>query len=86
MINANTNGDNSNKVTRKGDIPILNFAPRTDWSEMSETEHFVQFYESDAFLLNSLSGYIGTALNSGDGAIVVATKALFGRCAGAAGG
>ena len=75
MINANTNGDNSNKVARTGDIPILNFAPRTDWSEMSETEHFVQFYEADSFLLNSLSGYIGTALNAGEGAVVVATKA-----------
>ncbi|MGI9166559.1 MAG: hybrid sensor histidine kinase/response regulator [Pyrinomonadaceae bacterium] len=75
MINANITDDISNKVTRTGDIPILNFAPRTDWSEMSETEHFVQFYEADAFLLNSLSGYIGTAVNAGEGAVVVATKA-----------
>ena len=52
-----------------------NFAPRTDWSDMGETEHFVQFYEADGFLLNSLSGFIGSALKSGDGAIVVGTKA-----------
>ena len=74
MIHVNTNGDKS-KVTRTGDIPILNFAPRTDWSEMSDTEHFVQFYDTDAFLLNSLGGYIGTALKAGEGAIVVATRA-----------
>jgi signal transduction histidine kinase len=42
---------------------------------MAETEHFVQFYEADGFLLNSLSGYISHALKSGEGAIVVATKA-----------
>lgn len=57
------------------DTALRNVAPRTDWSEMSETEHFVQFYEADAFLLNSLSGFIGTAINTGEGAIVVATKA-----------
>lgn len=48
-------------------------APNSDWSEMSEMEHFVQFYEADAFLLNSLGGYIGTALKAGEVAIVVAT-------------
>ena len=51
-----------------------NFAPNTDWSAMGDTEHFVQFYEADGFLLNSLSGFIGNALKSGDGAIVVATR------------
>ena len=52
-----------------------NFAPPADWAEMSDTEHFVQFYEADGFLLNSLSGFIGGAINSGDAAVVVATKA-----------
>src|SRR5687768_17959616 len=56
------------------DLPF-NFAPRTDWSAMGATEHFVQFYEADGFLLNSLSGFIGTALKSNEGAIVIATKA-----------
>lgn len=50
-------------------------APRSDWSDMSDDEHFVQFYESDGFLLNSLNGFIGAAINNGDFAIVVATKA-----------
>jgi signal transduction histidine kinase/ActR/RegA family two-component response regulator len=42
---------------------------------MSDDEHFVQFYESDGFLLNSLSGFIGAAINNGMPAVVVATKA-----------
>ncbi|MGH9969669.1 MAG: ATP-binding protein [Pyrinomonadaceae bacterium] len=56
------------------DPAMPNVAPRTDWSEMSPAEHFVQFYEGDGFLLNSLSGFVGAAINSGDAALVVATK------------
>ncbi|HEX7956513.1 MAG TPA: MEDS domain-containing protein, partial [Pyrinomonadaceae bacterium] len=51
------------------------FAPRMDWSVMGETEHFVQFYEADAFLLDSLGEYVGAALRAGEAAIVVATAA-----------
>ena len=42
---------------------------------MSESEHFVQFYENDAFLLDSLSGFIDTGLAEGGACIVLATKA-----------
>ena len=57
----------------ESDIANWNFAPRSGWDDMSVTEHFVQFYEADGFLLNSLSGFIGKAITSGEGAIVVAT-------------
>jgi signal transduction histidine kinase len=59
-----------------GDISVRDFAPRSDWSEMGESDHFVQFYEADAFLLNSLGGYIGGGLVEGDGCVVVASKAI----------
>ncbi len=49
-------------------------APHTHWSEMGTSEHFVQFYETDEFLLYSVSDYIATALRSGDAAVVVATR------------
>ncbi len=39
-----------------------------------EPEHFVQFYESDSFLLDSLTGFIGAGLCENDACIVVATK------------
>jgi signal transduction histidine kinase/CheY-like chemotaxis protein len=55
------------------DVSGWNVAPQTDWRGMSGSEHFVQFYEEDGYLLNSLSGFIGSAINSGDGALVVAT-------------
>lgn len=57
------------------DIAKLNFAPDSHWSAMSDTDHFVQFYETDGFLLNSLSGFIGAAIRSDDAAIVIATEA-----------
>jgi signal transduction histidine kinase len=39
------------------------------------SRHVVQFYADDAFLVDELSKYIGSALAAGEGAIVIATKA-----------
>lgn len=58
-----------------GDISVNAFAPYPDWSAMGDSEHFVQFYETETFLLNSLGDFIGTGLGAGDACIVVATKA-----------
>ncbi len=49
-------------------------APRLQWSEMDASEHFVQFYETDEFLLDSVSGFIGAGLGAGAACIVIATK------------
>ncbi|MGD0445287.1 MAG: ATP-binding protein [Edaphobacter sp.] len=43
--------------------------------EMRVNAHAVHFYEEDAFLLDSLSQLIGTALVTGDTAVIVATAA-----------
>jgi excisionase family DNA binding protein len=48
-------------------------APRADWRVMGAREHFVQFYEADAFLLEAVGEYIGATLRAGDAAIVIAT-------------
>ncbi len=37
-------------------------------------EHFVQFYEDDAFLVTQVTGFIRAGLQAGDTAIVIATK------------
>lgn len=58
-----------------GNFSVSKQAPRSDWSDMGEAEHFVQFYETDLFLMNSLGGFISTGLRAGDGCMVVATKA-----------
>src|SRR6185503_19355066 len=56
-------------------FPERQLAPVTDRSEMGEREHFVQFYESDAFLVHSLSAFIAAGLRAGEAAIVIATPA-----------
>ncbi|MDQ1559152.1 MAG: hypothetical protein QOD32_2212, partial [Pyrinomonadaceae bacterium] len=53
----------------------VQLAPVSGWSGTGEPEHFVQFYEADAFLLNSLGGFVGAGLREGDACIVVATHA-----------
>src|SRR3954447_4714378 len=49
--------------------------PAFDWSDTRESDHFVQFYESDKFLVEAVGGFIGTALEAGDAGIVIATPA-----------
>ena len=53
---------------------VRQLAPLLKRSELSAPEHFVQFYESEAFLISALSEFIGAGLGSGDTCIVVATK------------
>jgi PAS domain S-box-containing protein len=49
--------------------------PRLQWSELDASEHLVQFYETDEFLLDSVSGFVGAGLSSGAACIVIAMKA-----------
>jgi signal transduction histidine kinase/ActR/RegA family two-component response regulator len=70
------NGKSGSEVMQHtGNISAEEFAPRLAWSEMGESEHFVQFYEADVSLLDSLAGYITTGLSAGDACIVVTTHA-----------
>ena len=50
-------------------------APKSNWAEARAAEHFVQFYESDAFLLDAVTDFIATAIQAGGVGIVVATAA-----------
>ena len=76
MLNTKDNATSVHEGTKQdaGDTALCELAPRPNWTEMAESDHFVQFYERDAFLLNSLNGFIGTGLESGDAAIVLATS------------
>ena len=48
---------------------------RTQGHEISQANHFVQFYETDAFLLDVVTKFIGSGIRSGDTAVVIATEA-----------
>jgi len=43
------------------------------WGQLPEHEHAVQIYRDDRILLDSLEGFVGTGLRSGESVIVVAT-------------
>lgn len=77
MIKTNGNNNLAEEAVQLNPMDVVkwNYAPCTNWAEMGDTEHFVQFYEADGFLLNSLSGFIGRAIHADDGALVVATEA-----------
>jgi signal transduction histidine kinase/ActR/RegA family two-component response regulator len=74
LIETLSNGKSLSETIRRNGFEAHELAPLSDWSKMSEPEHFVQFYESDEFLLDSLSGFIGAGLRDGDACVVVATK------------
>src|SRR4029077_13645731 len=63
-------------VLRSADLSALteeSFAPQVDWDKIGDSEHFVQFYENDGFLVESASGFIGAALRNGGCGVVAAT-------------
>jgi signal transduction histidine kinase/ActR/RegA family two-component response regulator len=59
----------------QAEVALWKQPQETDWFAASEAEHFVQFYDSDSFLLNSLSGFISTGLTAGESCVVVANQA-----------
>ncbi|HYI15791.1 MAG TPA: ATP-binding protein [Thermomicrobiales bacterium] len=60
-------------LLRSATTPILD-APHINWSAMTDSAHFVQFYEADAYLLDHVGEYIAAALRAGDAGIIIATK------------
>jgi PAS domain S-box-containing protein len=63
-------------VLRSADLSTLtdeSFAPVVEWKEMGESEHFVQFYENDEFLIESVSSFVGAALTDNQSGLVIAT-------------
>jgi hypothetical protein len=62
------------KVSRMEGSSIAPVAP---WGEHDRDSHghVVQFYSEDRSLLETLARFIGSALEAGDAAIVVATEA-----------
>jgi PAS domain S-box-containing protein len=87
QLKSNRHPENGHRVYRHQDLesfrksgsPVGNpdqiTAPSVDWSAIGDREHFVQFYESDAYLASAVSGFVGTSLEAGDAGIVIATQA-----------
>jgi PAS domain S-box-containing protein len=63
-------------VLRSADLSTLtdaSFAPGIDFNQIGDREHFVQFYDDDAFLVESVSAFVGAALTEGNSSVVIAT-------------
>ena len=58
---------------RRSDAPYGAGKDVPDWTLVGHRGHAVQFYENDGFLIELLSRYVGSALVTGDSAIVVVT-------------
>ena len=75
MIEVNNNNSVNQAVAEaNGAANLPNHASLINWSKMNETEHFVQFYETDKFLMSTLCDFIDAGLESGETCIVIATK------------
>lgn len=76
MIDLNDNGHALSDVLPTAPEDIATLIPcRADWNAALQGDHFAQFYDTDAFLLNSLSDFVGAGLGAGDAVILVATEA-----------
>ena len=59
-------------------IPQSKSEPPTaqvNWLELDRSPHAVHFYSSEGFLLDSLSRFVGTALEAGDSCLIFVSKA-----------
>src|SRR6266571_2127374 len=72
---AHTRSDRDEELRHDKRARRIQLAPLQAWSELDASEHLVQFYETDEFLLDSVSGFIGAGLGAGAACIVLATKA-----------
>jgi hypothetical protein len=56
-----------------GSITLATKEARLFWGEFAPAQHFVQFYEDDDVLLDTLTGFVAGGLTKGDGTIIIAT-------------
>ncbi len=49
-------------------------SPKDFWGEIAPCEHVLQIYENSEILMQTLAGFVGDGINSGDCTIVIATR------------
>ena len=49
-------------------------SPNIFWGEMSPCEHLVQIYDEETVMLDSLEGFVGGGIESGEAVIVIASE------------
>jgi len=66
--------DFTRSKTKSIELRAAQYAPLTLWSDIRGPKHFVQFYQSDAFLIHSMADYVTNGLKAGETCIVAATE------------
>ncbi|HUE81614.1 MAG TPA: ATP-binding protein [Pyrinomonadaceae bacterium] len=74
MSDAKINGINAELMAQAEFNNAWILGPQTDWTRAGQGDHFAQFYETEAFLVESLVGFTASGLKSGDALIIVATR------------
>ena len=71
--NGRGNGTSAGPVSQQSvdDFTAVKPAPGWDFGDLNEKEHFVQFYETEDFFLDSLCPFISSGLQAGDAAVQV---------------
>jgi signal transduction histidine kinase len=55
------------------DVACAGLSSAPNWIDVPKSDHFVQFYETDSFLVESVSEFIGAGLGAGEAGVVIAT-------------
>lgn len=58
----------------RAEVTKRRMSPTSDWSGMARAEHFVQFYESDAFIINSVAEYLCHGIKAAEFCVIAATQ------------
>lgn len=67
--------DHSNTAAASlADLVSRGIAPGSDWTAMTGSDHFVQFYESDISIVNSVAEWLVHGLKTGETCIIAATR------------
>jgi signal transduction histidine kinase/ActR/RegA family two-component response regulator len=75
MIKDNGNGkSHSLTPANSQELPWQHFMPTSNLTAMGDDEHIAQFYETDQFLIDSLSSFVKNGLRAGDACVVIASK------------
>ncbi len=63
-----------NRLVQPNAVNLATHSLASGSDKQRKCEHFVQFYETDSFLLNQLTGFVRTGLRAGNGVVVLGTK------------
>lgn len=62
------------RVVTSAPFPIATGMHTKGWAETTESDHFVQFYRTDDYLIDCVATYLADGIWAGEAAVVLATR------------